>query len=458
MKKYDAIIIGSGQGGTPLAFALANKGWKTALVEKENLGGSCVNYGCTPTKTMVASAHSIGQIEKAENLGIEVGSPKVNMEKIWKRKEELVQASRGGIEKGIEKTPRLELIKGKASFSGKKEVTIETDEKEIKISGRNIVINTGTEPAIPKIKGLKDVNYLTNLNIMDLKSVPEHLIIIGGGYVGLEFGQMFRRFGSKVTILQKREQLLPREDEDVAEAIKELMEKEGIEIFLNSRVEKAENKNGKIQIFFSTEEKEKDILGSHLLVAAGRNPSTKNLNLETAGIETDKNGFIKTDQWLGTTSPGIYAIGDVKGGPAFTHISFDDFRFLFSNLAENNNLPLEGRLVPYTIFIDPQLGRVGLTEKEAKKRGRNFIKAKIQMSSVARARQTGETEGFMKAIIDKKTDKILGFTMLGSQGGEIMGAVQIAMLGNIPYTTLRDTPFAHPTLVESLNNLFSSIE
>ncbi len=458
MKKYDAIIIGSGQGGTPLAFGLANKGWKTALVEKHNLGGSCVNYGCTPTKTMMASAHKAHQIKKAAELGIEVEKPSVNMEKVWERKEKIVKSFREGIEKGIQNTPRLDYIHGKASFSGKKEILVATNSGEEKITASIVIINTGTRPAIPPIKGLKETPYLTNLNIMDLKKIPNHLLITGGGYVGLEFGQMFNRFGSKVTILQRGEQLLSNEDEDVAQEIKTIMEKEGININLQSQVEEVQEKGGNIELTYSVGKEKKKITGSHLLLAAGRTPVTKELNLEERGVETDSRGFIKTDQWLETASQRVFAIGDVKGGPAFTHISYDDFRFLYSNLVENKHLPLENRLVPYTIFIDPQLGRVGITEREAKKRTRKYLKAKIPMSAVARAIETGETEGFMKAIIDKKTDKILGFTMLGSQGGEVMGAVQMAMLGNLPYTTLRDTPFAHPTLVEALNNLFSSVE
>lgn len=458
MNKYDAIIIGSGQGGTPLAFNLANKGWKTALVEKHYLGGSCVNYGCTPTKTMMASAHAAFKIKKAGDLGIEVDEPWVNIDKIWERKEKIVKSFRGGIEKGIKNTSRLDYINGKASFSGKKEILVETDSGPESLTASIIIINTGTKPALPPIKGLKETPYLTNLNIMDLKAIPEHLLVVGGGYVGLEFSQMFNRFGSKVTILQRGQQLLSNEDEDVAEEIKTIMEKEGINIKLQSQVEEVQEKDGTIELTYSTGNGRKKITGSHLLLAAGRTPVTEELNLKERGIETDSRGFIKTDQWLETTSQRVFAIGDVKGGPAFTHISYDDFRFLYANLVENKHLPLEDRLVPYTIFTDPQLGRVGITEREAKERTRKYLKAKIPMSSVARARETGETEGFMKAIIDKKTDKILGFTMLGSQGGEVMGAVQIAMLGNLPYTTIRDTPFAHPTFVEALNNLFSSVE
>ncbi len=458
MKKYDAVIIGSGQSGTPLAFKLASKGWKTALVERKNPGGSCVNYGCTPTKTMLASAHNAHLVKRAADFGIEVGEPSIRWEKIRERKESIVKAFRGGIEKGIKETPGLDYIHGQASFSGKKEVRVETEQGEKTLTGKYIIIDTGTQPTIPPIKGIDETPYLTNLDIMDLQTIPDHLLVIGGGYVGLEFGQMFSRFGSRVTILQRNEQLLPREDEDVAGEVRAIMEKEGIAVHLNSQVEKVQKENGTITLTYSNEKGKSEVTGSHLLVAAGRTPSTEELNLKVSGIKTDSQGFIKTNQWLETTCPGVYAIGDVKGGPAFTHISYDDFRFLYANLVEKQNLPLEERLVPYTVFIDPQLGRVGLTEREAQKSGREFLKAKVPMSSVARAREIDETKGLMKAIIDKKTEKILGFTMLGSQGGEVMGAVQIAMLGNIPYTTLRDTPFAHPTFVESLNNLFSSLE
>ncbi len=454
MENFDAVIIGSGQSGTPLAFSLAGEGWKTALIEKNLPGGSCVNYGCTPTKTMLASAHLAHRVKNASALGIKTETAEVNLEKIQARKEKITGEFREGLRQKIKSTPNLEYIEGQASFSGKKELEIKGPAGDRYLKGDKIFINTGTEPRIPDLPGLDNIPYLTNLDIMDLKDLPSHLLIIGGGFVGLEMAQMFHRFGSRVTVLQRSSQLLPSEDEDVASSLQEILKEEGIDFILNARIKGASGEKGQVVLELEGEK----ISGSHLLLAAGRVPAVGELNLSQTGIETDNRGFIQFNQWLETTCPGIFALGDVKGGPAFTHISFDDFRLLFSNLVQNKNLPLEDRLLSYTLFTDPQLGRVGFSEKEARQNGRNILRAFIPMNRVARAREIGETRGFMKAIIDRQTEKILGFAMLGPEGGEIMGAIQIAMLGNLPYTTLRDTPLAHPTLVESLNNLFSSIQ
>jgi len=454
MEKFDAIIIGSGQSGTPLAFNLAGEGWKTALIEKNLPGGSCVNYGCTPTKTMLASAHLAHRVKNAGALGIETETAVVNLEKIRARKEKITGEFREGLRQKIKSTPNLQYIEGRASFSGKKELEIKGPDGDRGLKGEKVFINTGTEPRIPDIPGLENTPYLTNLNIMDLEEIPSHLLIIGGGFVGLEMAQMFHRFGSRVTVLQRNPQLLPSEDEDVASSLQDILSEEGIEFILNARIKGASGEKGQVLLELEGEK----ISGSHLLLAAGRVPAVKELNLSHTGIETDNRGFIQINQWLETTCPGIFALGDVKGGPAFTHISFDDFRLLFSNLVHNKNLPLEDRLLSYTLFTDPQLGRVGLSEKEAQRNGKDILRAFVPMNRVARAREIGENRGFMKALIDRQTEKILGFTMLGPEGGEIMGAVQMAMLGNLPYTTLRDTPLAHPTLVESLNNLFSSIQ
>jgi pyruvate/2-oxoglutarate dehydrogenase complex dihydrolipoamide dehydrogenase (E3) component len=294
---------------------------------------------------------------------------------------------------------------------------------------------------------------------MELDEVPDHLLVLGGGYVGLEFAQMFRRFGSEVTVVQRGRQLLSREDADVAEAVAEILREDGIEVLLETRAERAEQtEDGSIRLTIRTPEGESTLEGSHLLATAGRPPNTDQLNLEAAGVETDKRGFIKVNERLETNVPGIWALGDVKGGPAFTHISYDDFRIVRTNLLEGGNATINDRMVPYTIFIDPQLGRVGLSEEEAREQSRNVRVAKMPMSHVARALEVDEPRGVMKAVVDAETHQILGCAVLGIEGGEVMAMIQIAMMGGVPYTVLRDAIFAHPTLAESLNNLFATID
>ena len=306
--------------------------------------------------------------------------------------------------------------------------------------------------------GLDKIPTLDNRSIMELDSAPEHLLVLGGGYIGLEFGQMFRRFGSRVTIAQSGKQLLAREDPDVAEEVTKILREDGIEVLLNAATSRAAQGNGRIQLLVRTPDGEQTLEGTCLLVATGRVPNSDMLNLATAGIEVDDRGFIKTDAKLETNVEGIYALGDVKGGPAFTHISYDDFRILRTNLLQGGNLSTEDRLVPYTVFIDPQLGRVGLSEREAKAQKRKIRVGKLEMTSVARALETDETRGFMKAIVDADTNRILGAAILGIEGGEVMSVIQMAMMGKVPYTAIRDAAFAHPTLAESLNNLFMAMD
>ncbi|MBV9787081.1 MAG: FAD-dependent oxidoreductase, partial [Chloroflexi bacterium] len=321
-----------------------------------------------------------------------------------------------------------------------------------------IFINTGARPSQPPIDGLDQVPTLNSTTIMELDAVPQHLLILGGGYIGLEFGQMFRRFGSEVTIVQRGDQLLAREDADVAEAVADVLREDGIEVLLQTTTLSAAHADGSIKLAVRGPDGERTLSGSHLLVAAGRAPNTDRLNLEATGVATDKHGFVKTNERLETNVAGIYALGDVKGGPAFTHISYDDFRIVRTNLIENGSATIKDRLVPYTVFIDPQMARVGLSESEAREQNRKIRIAKMPMTSVARALEVDETRGFMKAIVDAESEQILGFTILGIDGGEVMSQVQLAMMGKLRYTVLRDAIFAHPTLSESLNNLFSSLE
>jgi pyruvate/2-oxoglutarate dehydrogenase complex dihydrolipoamide dehydrogenase (E3) component len=353
----------------------------------------------------------------------------------------------------------ITLIEGNARFTGKKLLEIELSKGGTeKIKSEYIIINTGTSSSMPPIPGLDRVDALDSTSIMEIDKIPEHLLVIGGGYVGLEFGQMFRRFGSKVTILQLEDQLLPLEDKDVAEEITKILQQEGLQILLKANTTKIDvSSEEKIALSVKVYEKEQSIEGTHLLVATGRVPNTSFLNPKATGITLDKKGFIPVNDYLETSVPGIFAIGDVKGGPAFTHISYDDHLILLKNFFEGSKATISGRILPYVVFIDPQLGRIGLNEKQAKEQGYDYRIAKIPMSWVARAIETDETKGLMKAIIDYKTKQILGAAILGIEGGELMTAIQIAMLGNLPYTALRDGMFAHPTLSESFNTLFGAL-
>ncbi len=457
---YDAIIIGSGQGGNPLGKALANHGLKTAIVERDKVGGCCINYGCTPSKTMAASSEVIGLTEKAGVYGIHHSKAEINLKEIINRKGEIVKSFREGGEKGIEETQNLSLIRGEAKFVAKKILQINLKDGKTKtVKADKIFINTGGHPFIPPIKGIDSVNYLTSTSIMELEEIPKHLIVLGGGYIGLEFGQMFRRFGSEVTIVERGTHILSREDEDISEEVESILRNDQVNIIHNTSVSeiiKTEDHNIKLRLI--SDGKEEFLTGSHLLVAVGRKPNTESLDLKAAGIKTDDKGYIKVNNKLETSVKDIYAIGDVKGGPAFTHISYDDYRVIRDNLFGKKTHTFRNRLVPYTVFIDPQLGRVGITEREAKQKSINYKVAKMPMSYVARAIEVGETRGFMKAIVSADSGKILGCAVLGIEGGEIASMIQIAMMGNLKFTDLKEGIFTHPTLSESLNNLFNQLK
>lgn len=454
---YDALVIGSGQAGGPLASALARAGRKTALVEREHIGGTCINVGCTPTKTMIASARVAYLARRGPDYGIRTGEIGIDLPRVRRRKCDIVDSFRTGSERRIKETPGLDLIWGRAAFAGPKTLSVTQNGDERTLTADLIFINTGARPAAPKIDGIDDVPYLTSTTIMELSDVPDHLIVLGGGYVGLEFGQMFRRFGSRVTIVQRGSHLLSREDDDIAGAVAAILRDDEIELLLNATARRAHLHADRIALTVETGRGEQTITGSHLLAAAGRTPNTDDLNLTAAGIETDDRGFIPVNDRLETNVPGIYALGDVNGGPAFTHISYDDFRIIKTTLIDGGHATTTDRLVPYTVFTDPQLGRVGLTEREARAH-HNVRIAKMPMSNVARALEVDEPRGLMKAVVDAGTDQILGCAILGLEGGELMSMIQIAMMGKLPYTALRDGIFAHPTLAESLNNLFSSLD
>src|SRR5215203_2317730 len=443
---YDAVVIGAGQAGVPLSQALARSGRSTALIEREHVGGTCINEGCTPTKTMVASAKTAYVDRRSAHYGVHNGPVSVEMPEVRGRKRAMVDSFRNSGQRRIEATDGLDLIFGEASFTGPRMLAVRTNDGEaLELVADNVFINTGARPANPPIEGLDDVPALNSTSIMELDELPEHLLVLGGGYVGLEFAQMFRRFGSEVTVIEQGGQLMGRED--------------GIEVLLGTKTRRATQDDiGKIVLTVDTSERERALEGTHLLVAAGRPPNTETLNLDAGGIDTDKRGFIKANERLETSAPGVYALGDVRGGPAFTHISYDDFRIIRTNLLEGGSATIADRPVPYTMFIDPQLGRIGLTEQDTRDRGRDVRIATIPMTYVTRAVEVGETRGFMKAVVDSETDQILGCAVLGIEGGEIMAMIQIAMMGNLPYTVLRDAVFAHPTLAESLNTLFSSVK
>jgi pyruvate/2-oxoglutarate dehydrogenase complex dihydrolipoamide dehydrogenase (E3) component len=466
-QQYDAIIIGSGQAGTPLSTTLAEAGMRTALIERKHVGGTCVNEGCTPTKTMVASARVAYLARRAADYGVNTGTVGIDLRKIRQRKRDIVDSFRNGNQSRIEKTANLELIFGDARFTGPKTVEVlsnvlsgvqSEDSAPRSLSAKYIFINAGTRASRPRLDGLDEVDALDNVSIMELDAVPEHLLILGGGYIGSEFGQLFRRFGSGVTIIQARGQLFIREDPDIAEEVGKIFRQDGIEVLLNAKAIRVRQTGQKIQLEVVQQGNSTILTGSHLLLATGRVPNSDTLNLAAAGIQTDDRGFIKVNDRLETTAGGVYALGDIKGGPAFTHISYDDFRIIRGNFLEKKNASTNHRLVPYTVFIDPQLGRVGLSETEARAQGRNIRVAKLPMTSVARALETDETRGFMKAVVDAETNQILGAAVLGVEGGEVMGAIEMAMMGKLPYTALRDGVFAHPTLVESLNNLFTAMD
>jgi pyruvate/2-oxoglutarate dehydrogenase complex dihydrolipoamide dehydrogenase (E3) component len=458
-EQYDAVVIGSGQGGTPLSAALAGAGMRTALIERKHIGGTCINEGCSPTKTMIASGRVAYLARRAADYGVQTGPIRIDLSKVRQRKRDIVDKFRNSSQARLEKTANLNLIFGDASFSAPRTVVVRSlDGSERAISAKYVFINAGTRALRPKLEGLESVPFLDNISIMELDAVPEHLLILGGGYVALEFGQLFRRLGSKVTIVQSAGQLVTHEDPDVAEEITKILRADGIEILLNAHATRVVRTGQNIELNGQSKSGETKLAGSHLLVATGRVPNSDTLNLEAAGIQADRRGFIQVNDRLETTAEGIYALGDIKGGPGFTHISYDDFRIIRANLLEKKSASTKGRQVPYTLFTDPELGRIGLTETEARAQGRKIRVAKLPMSHVARALEVDETRGFMKAVVDAESNQILGAAILGIEGGEVMSVVETAMMGKLPYTALRDGTFAHPTLAESLNNLFMAMD
>jgi pyruvate/2-oxoglutarate dehydrogenase complex dihydrolipoamide dehydrogenase (E3) component len=456
---YDAIILGTGQAGKPLALDLGSAGRRTAVIEREHVGGTCVNVGCTPTKTMVASARVAYLARRAADYGVHCGSVAIDMAQVRQRKQAIVDDFRKGGQRRLEKAENVELIFGEGRFTAPKvvEVTLKAVGTRV-LTTDTIFINTGSRPARPAIAGLDSVAALDSTSIMELNALPEHLLVLGGGYIGLEFGQMFRRFGSAVTVVQHGKQLLSREDPDVAAEIRKILQEDGIEILLESEAIGVHAAADGVALQLCGSAGERTVVGSHLLVAVGRVPNSDRLNLAAAGVKVDARGFIPVNDRLETNVAGIYALGDIKGGPAFTHISYDDYRIIRNNLLRGGQSTTRDRLVPYTVYIDPQLGRIGLTEQEARAQGRTIRVAKIPMTWVARAVETAEPRGFIKAVVDAQTRQILGAAVLAIEGGEIMSMLEIAMMGKLPYTALEDGIFAHPAWSEGLNTLFMHMQ
>jgi pyruvate/2-oxoglutarate dehydrogenase complex dihydrolipoamide dehydrogenase (E3) component len=458
MDHYDAIVIGSGQAGTPLAAALSEAGRKTALIESQHLGGTCINVGCTPTKAMVASARIAYLARRAADFGVHCAPVKFDLAQVNRRKQTIVDEFRAGVKHRLERAKNVELICGEGHFVGPKVVEVElTTGGSRLLTADSIFINTGARPARPRINGLDSVKALDSTSIMELLELPAHLLVLGGGNVGLEFAQMFRRFGSAVTIVQFDKQLLGREDPDVAAEVLKVLEADGIEVLLKTQAVGVRESESGISLDVLGPSGERTITGSHLLVAVGRTPNSNRLNLAATGVKVDARGFVQVDDRLQTNIPGIYALGDIKGGPAFTHISYDDFRIIRNNLLLGRQSSTQNRLVPYTVYIDPQLGRIGLTEQEARAQGRAIRIAKIPTSWVARAVETAESRGFIKAIVDAESLQILGAAVLSVEGGEIMSMLEIAMMGKLPCTALEDGIFAHPAFAEGLNTLFMNM-
>lgn len=455
MKTYDAIIVGSGQGGLPLAQKLADLDWKVALIESGRLGGSCINYGCTPTKTMISSARVAHYARVAPTFGVHPGAVKVSMAEVVARKNEVVDSFRNGLQEGVDNRPNLALYRGHARFTAPHEIAVNGE----KLASDKIFINTGTRPRILPIPGIEQIEILTNRNIMDLEEVPEHLIALGGNYLGLEFGQMFRRLGSKVTVIELADQIIPREDPEVSESLRQALEAEGIAFRLGARTTKLAKIKDGLEVTIEKKEGSSETLkGSHLLVSIGQVPNSDDLGLDKAGIATDKAGYIQHDGKLQTNVPGVWVIGDVKGGPAFTHVSYDDYLVLLDNLVHGKNRTIDNRLVPYALYTDPELGRVGLSEREARAKGYNLKIGSLPMAYVARAIERSETAGLMKIVINADNDRILGATILGPDGGELVQILMALMMADAPWTLFENAMFIHPTLAEGFFSLMANVK
>ncbi|MEH2297014.1 mercuric reductase [Nostoc sp.] len=457
---YDDIIIGGGKAGKTLAPALVANGRKTALVERSlnMIGGGCINIACIPTKTMVASANVANTVRNSAAYGVQSNTPTVNLAEVIQRKRSVVQSAREMNLHNLEMALNKNLIIGEARFVAPKTIAVTMTEGNNRLlTAERLFINTGTRPLIPSLLGLTEVEFFTSESIMELEHLPEHLIVLGSGYIGLEFAQMFRRFGSRVTVIGQSEQILSQQDPDMAIAVQRLLEQDDIEFLLNAKVLRVDRTGNETILQIQVADRSLSLEGSHLLVAVGRAPNTDSLNLAAAGVATDTRGFIQVNDRLETNVAGIWALGDINGGPQYTHVSLDDYRIIKANLIDGGDRSTGDRLVPSCLFIDPELAHVGLTETEAQQQGYAIRVAKLEASAIPRAKTLGQTDGLLKAIVDTETGHILGCSLLCHEAGEVISTVQMVMQAQIPYTVLRDGVLTHPTMTEGLNMLFSKL-
>jgi pyruvate/2-oxoglutarate dehydrogenase complex dihydrolipoamide dehydrogenase (E3) component len=450
VERYDAIVIGAGQAGPALAARLDAEGLKTAFIERKLLGGTCVNVGCIPTKTLVGSARAIHMARRGGEYGFAAGEVKVDMAAVKRRKDGVVKQSADGLASWIGGMKNVTLIRGQARFTAPR--TLDVGGRALQAD--RIFINVGGRATVPDIPGVKDVPYLTNTTMMDLDRVPEHLVIVGGSYIGLEFAQMYRRFGARVTVVELAPKLLAREDDDVAAEIRAILEREGVEIQTGARDLKLRKSGERIAVDFSGRTAE----GSHLLLAVGRIPNTGDLGLKEAGIAADARGYITVDDQCRTSAEGVWAMGDANGRGAFTHTSWNDYEIVAANLFDNDPRKISDRISCYALFIDPPLGRVGMNEAEAKKSGRRLLAGKMPMAHVGRAHEAGETQGFMKVLVDADTKELLGAAILGLNGDEIVHSLLDVMYAKKPYTTIQRAVHIHPTVTELIPTLLGNLK
>jgi pyruvate/2-oxoglutarate dehydrogenase complex dihydrolipoamide dehydrogenase (E3) component len=454
-RKFDAIIIGTGQSGPPLAARLADEGLKVGVIERKFVGGTCVNTGCIPTKTLVASAEVAHQARRAGEYGVTLGrAVKVDMKKVKARKDAVFMKSRTGVTQWMKGLKNGTFLRGHARFESPHTVRVNGELLE----AEKFFINTGGRALVPDMPGIDKIAYLTNSTMMEVDFLPKHLIIVGGSYIGLEFAQMYRRFGSRVTVIEQGERLISREDPDISDAIRKILEQEGIEIRLNAKCIAVERQGKGVAVNLDCRRAPRHITGSHLLLAVGRRPNTDDLGLEAAGVATDKRGYIQVDDELRTNVPGIWAIGDCNGRGAFTHTSYNDYEIVAANLFDGEHRRVSDRITTYGLFIDPPLGRAGMTEAEVRKDGRKALIATYPMSSVGRARERGETQGFMKALVEAESKKILGVAILGIGGDELVHAFLDMMYAGAPYTVITHAMHIHPTVAEYMPSLLEGLE
>jgi len=456
-EEFDLVILGGGTGSTITAWTFAGQGKRVAVIERKYIGGSCPNIACLPSKNIIHSAKVASYFRRSKEFGIARDGFTIDMSGVRDRKRKMVSGMNDMYLENYRKTG-AEFILGTGQFIAPRTLEVALPDGTTRhLRGTNVIVSTGTRAALGAIPGLAEAEPLTHIEALELDEVPEHLLVIGGGYIGIELSQAMRRFGSEVSVIDRNERLMSREDEDVCEALRSLLEDEGVNILLDARIKRVSGTSGdSVSIVVEQDGAEKVLKGSHVLVAAGRSPNTEGLGLELAGIELTDRGYIKVNERLQTTALGVWAIGEVAGSPQFTHISVDDFRVVHDNLNGVNHATT-GRQVPYCLFTDPELARVGLSENEAKAWGIAYRLFKVPMEAVLRARTLSETRGFLKALVEADGDRILGFTAFGVGAAEIMSAVQIAMIAGLPYTALRDAVLTHPTLVEGLIPLFSSV-